>query len=480
MKASWDLIKRIIPDLPEDTVYYGAGCNMHALLKWYDAMRLPFNYDIWDINADKMAKINGHKISLPSFVDRKDDNPTMVVTIGAKSITTDVSKKFETLGWNVIIGVDDVWDSMKSDILQKQGGVPVKELIDSRQSEIEQRLNLSFIVHMCGGLGNQIFQYIFIRYLEESANIRVLVDDSSFFLGSETYRNSGTDKNAIGLHNGYELEYVFQQVVEPLLASRNTEHDEWNFMLSYALDDKYPMTGIARQLQKNSYQDLSIVIQEDYYPASRLSFPDITYSTQIFNPELLKIPGNAFFLGHWVDPGYFNAFKETLLKELTFRPIKDAINKQHARAIRESYAVGVHIRRGDFVKLGVEMPEAYYYHILSKLNTKLPGAKFFVFSDEVEWCKKNMGELGLPKDATVFIESNQDGKSKYLDMQLMAMCNVLVRTPASTFSLVACLLNREEGFHSINSINISRDDLAKMQKAREYVMYGDCIRGNLI
>ena len=47
-----------------------------------------------------------------------------------------------------------------------------------------------------GGLGNQVFQYIFMRFAERYSPGEVwYLDDSAFFLGRQ--------------HNGYELEKVF-------------------------------------------------------------------------------------------------------------------------------------------------------------------------------------------------------------------------------------------------------------------------------
>lgn len=52
------------------------------------------------------------------------------------------------------------------------------------------------LVYMNGGLGNQIFQYVFFRWLEVETGESCIIDDTAFF-GSNVP------------HNGYELERLF-------------------------------------------------------------------------------------------------------------------------------------------------------------------------------------------------------------------------------------------------------------------------------
>ena len=52
------------------------------------------------------------------------------------------------------------------------------------------------IVYVNGGLGNQIFQYVFFRWLEVVTGESCVMDDGLFFGGSVP-------------HNGYELEQIF-------------------------------------------------------------------------------------------------------------------------------------------------------------------------------------------------------------------------------------------------------------------------------
>ena len=452
MPFTFSELKSMLSKPPSNAVFYGAGHNMALVLDLCKAMGLVFSYDIWDINAENIVDLKGHKVVMPNFQSFVTGNPTMIVTIGKMDVASNIVNQFSALGWNAVVAADGVWDTMYEEVyLAGVPAVPVQELLEKTQSMLECSEDALRIVYMGGGLGNQVFQYAFIRYLEESTNSQVLVDDSYFYLGKEAYNNSGIDKDAVCLHNGYELDYVFPYAKKPSLLSRYFEPNVWKDMISKAYKDSLPSTSVVRQLQKNTYPDLSIVIERGCLPAVRASFSGVTYSTLKLNTDLDRVYGNVFFYGHWVTLGYFDAYKEVLKKDLTFRPIESIKNQQYAHAISSSLAVGVHIRRGDTVKLNNEVPASYYKRILTGLQSKIPDAVYYVFSDDIEWCRTNMEQLGLLKRTTVFIEGNCDHKNNYIDMQLMAMCKVLVYS-YSTFSHSACLLNQVDGFYAINSL----------------------------
>ncbi|MBR1858669.1 MAG: hypothetical protein IJ797_04165, partial [Selenomonadaceae bacterium] len=52
------------------------------------------------------------------------------------------------------------------------------------------------IVYMNGGLGNQMFHYIFFRWLEINSSEKCVIDDAPFYLDNVP-------------HNGYELNKIF-------------------------------------------------------------------------------------------------------------------------------------------------------------------------------------------------------------------------------------------------------------------------------
>ena len=74
--------------------------------------------------------------------------------------------------------------------------------------------------------------------------------------------------------------------------------------------------------------------------------------------------------------------------------------------------VAIHVRRGDYVgnSFYVDLFAEGYYEKAMEL---FPGANFLVFSDDIEWCKKQ---------PIFYMCEFSEGKSELEDMNLMASC----------------------------------------------------------
>ena len=107
--------------------------------------------------------------------------------------------------------------------------------------------------------------------------------------------------------------------------------------------------------------------------------------------------------------------------------------------------MAVHIRRGDFVKLGRDLDCSYYVNAIEKIENVLNEAIYFVFSDDVDWCRENYVKLGFEKvkNRMIFIDGNK-ADDAYIDMQLMASCKHMILANSS-FSSFASLLNLNPG-----------------------------------
>ena len=106
------------------------------------------------------------------------------------------------------------------------------------------------IVFMNGGLGNQTFQYIYLRYLELQTGQPCIIDDSPFW---------GSDVP----HNGYELEKVFH--IHHQRMSELFDADVWNYMVSQRNSVAGYGPGLAAPLFDLGYRD-SRVRYADFVP----------------------------------------------------------------------------------------------------------------------------------------------------------------------------------------------------------------------
>lgn len=242
-------------------------------------------------------------------------------------------------------------------------------------------------------------------------------------------------------HNGFEIPRVFPNS-KPRLLSSYMSGDVWEYMLQNKLEGR----SIAQQW-KDAGEDLVLAAEtSDYcYDGNVVKVP-----ANMYLPWLAAAEGNIYYHGYWINRGYLKEqFWEILKAELEFAPLTGEKNKEYKRKIAETNSVALHVRRGDFVRLGWNQPMELYVAGVEKIKEGIHDPYFFLFSDDMEWCKENLKKMGLKAEESVFVEGNK-GADSYIDMQLMSYCkNVLLITPSS-FSYLAALLNINESIFVVN------------------------------
>ena len=134
---------------------------------------------------------------------------------------------------------------------------------------------------------------------------------------------------------------------------------------------------------------------------------------------------------------YFYEVSDILRGEIVFPKLNNA-NQEIGSLIRSSKSVSIHVRRGDYLtsKIYCNLGESEYYNNAIKyISKKDDNLQFLIFSDDSEWCKKN---LKLPSNS-IFVDWNRKSDS-YIDMQLISMCkyNIIAN---SSFSWWGAWLN---------------------------------------
>ena len=205
------------------------------------------------------------------------------------------------------------------------------------------------IVRIIGGLGNQLFQYAMARSISEKLGIEFKLDISGF----ENYK----------LHNGYRLNQF--NIIENIATN-----EEIKKFRGYE--------GIFRRILNKL--GLDIKRPESYYQEKFY----MRYNEGVFSD-------NFYFDGYWQNCRYFEDIREILLKELTPKNISNQA-KLYLKTIDEN-SVSIHIRRGDYLKLQNIyniLSVDYYQEAIKILNKTHKHLNFFVFSDDIEWCKNNL------------------------------------------------------------------------------------------
>lgn len=275
---------------------------------------------------------------------------------------------------------------------------------------------------MCNsGLGNQVFQYIFSRWLELATGDVCYLDDSGFW--SEKVE-----------HNGFEIPKVFPNAKFRLL-SQMFDEDVWAYMLSRRKEGVF----ICQQI-KDSGEEIAMAAETTDYQFDGIVIP---VPVNAYFPLIANCKGNIYFHGYWINKDWLKKdYFDILKKELEFTPLTEEHNLQYAKQMEESCSISVHIRRGDFVKLHWDRPPEEYKVAIGIAEQNLENAHYFVFSDDLPWCREHSAELGLDlsEERVTFVEGNR-GESSFRDMQLMSLCKGNILVGGSSFSYLAALLN---------------------------------------
>lgn len=164
----------------------------------------------------------------------------------------------------------------------------------------------------------------------------------------------------------------------------------------------------------------------------------------IYLDKFNKTTGNVLLDGYWQNYKYYENYKKTIADIFTFPENKSKKNREMISRIKECQSVAVHVRRGDYVNVkktndfhGIATLE-YYKSSITRMGKKVNKPHYFVFSDDLKWCKKTLDF----NNETTFVDFNK-GKNSFEDMRLMTLCkhNIIAN---SSFSWWGAWLNQNE------------------------------------
>lgn len=257
---------------------------------------------------------------------------------------------------------------------------------------------------LSGGLGNQMFQY---------ASAKALTMRLNTSLALETY--SLTKKKTQATVRPYEL-------------------DIFNI--------NAPKVSTLR--------GKIFVKARPYIYKHRLFFQKFGFLTDtaaiLYQPVVETIKGNIIMSGHFQNEKYFENIETELRADFTFKKPLSGKNKEIANNFKNTEPVAVHVRRGDYLTNAnaaanfVTCGKEYYENAIRYIENNVDNPTFYIFSEDIEWVKKNIDFKGYP---AVFIDWNR-GNDNYADMQLMSLCkhNIIAN---SSFSWWGAWLNANLG-----------------------------------
>lgn len=161
-----------------------------------------------------------------------------------------------------------------------------------------------------------------------------------------------------------------------------------------------------------------------------------------FDPAVLDLPDGAWLDGYFQSPRYFNEIAADLRDRLRIRAgHPEAAPAGLANRLLNENSVAVHIRRGDYLHSPMHnvCGTAYYAGAVARLRGRLDSPRFYVFSDDPDWCRAH-----LPAPDCIVVENRAAHASPVVDLNLMRLCHHQIISN-STFSWWAAWLNNHPG-----------------------------------
>ena len=213
------------------------------------------------------------------------------------------------------------------------------------------------IVKLMGGLGNQMFQYAFGRALGIHLKQEIFYDKSWFYQDFV-----GTTPRELKLE-AFNISLPYTKLESPFFKTKIGKH-------------------IKSVLQKTGLQPKYIKVNEETFALNQINGHN-----------------NYYFESYWQNPEYFEDVRDIILAEFNFQEFSNPEDANLQRMICDCESIAIHIRRGDYVnspktnQFHGTCSIGYYKEAANRVLSKIPNAKFFLFTDDPDYVKSNLGFL---------------------------------------------------------------------------------------
>lgn len=247
------------------------------------------------------------------------------------------------------------------------------------------------IAKISDGFGNQLFMYACGYAVAKRLSTKLALDIT--YLSTNNLRN-------------YEL-YKLNIVYDKLFSVDNIQ---------------YPFNIVVRKILHFLFRCQYKIFKEKI--------------THKYDKKILSLSRNSYLLGYWQTEKYFKEYRKDILKMFTPRYELSQACNSFIEKVKNCNSVAVHVRRGDYVKLGICLNLSYYQHAFSILNERFNNLTYFVFSDNVEYAKQMFKNM----DGTFEYVENSSSNSTLDDFFVMKECKHIIMANSS-YSWWAAWLN---------------------------------------
>lgn len=242
------------------------------------------------------------------------------------------------------------------------------------------------IIRISDGLGNQLFEYALGRYLSDKLGCEMVFDKSHFLVS----------KNRT---------FQLNKFVGPAKVSRWGKMKELMFLLLWAGKVKLGTKAFRAVL---SFLNMGWLPVKDPF---RLQ-SDFDDESLALLKGTIYISGCYGHLPHMPD-------RDVLKAQLCLAGTPSPSNLRYLDAMRQCESVSVHVRRTDYLLSENNVPAlcaTYQRRAIEAIRQKVAFPRWFIFSDDIEWCRKEFADL----EDVVFVSGNE--AEPWEDIRLMAAC----------------------------------------------------------
>lgn len=267
------------------------------------------------------------------------------------------------------------------------------------------------IIGFWGGLGNQLFTYALGRALSLKFNAEYIID-KSFYSQSQNYYSS-------------EFKIDNLNISKDIKISENFSSNFFKYIKLYKkVSNKKIINNNFFKLIYGKYLD-SVYLEREFF----------------FDKDVLNYnEGNkVFYYGYWQSRFYFENIKSLLSTE--FIPKNLNISKfENLKKNISSNTVAIHFRGTDSIGdiTTYDIPQSYYIKGINYYKKKFKNLHFHIFTDDIEYAKKQVKNIFNNQDDIFFIHENQLTDIEEFHL-LRFYSNYII--PHSTFSWWAAYLS---------------------------------------
>lgn len=256
------------------------------------------------------------------------------------------------------------------------------------------------IIHVMGGLGNQLYQYALYEKYK--------------FLGKEAKLDLYAYMAAEGEDREWRaLELAWLDALQYEVCTTEERNLFLDSSMRWADRVRRKFTG---------RRDRTVREHADYMP-------------EIFSMD------NVYLYGFWGCERYYTEIIPLLQEKIRFPESADTRNQETVEAMRCENAVGIHIRRKDYLTvadgkryMGI-CTDQYYASAMKYIAEHVDHPVFYIFSDDPVYARAHYDQKNM------HIVDWNTGRESLHDMELMSHCRYNI-CANSTFSIWGARLNR--------------------------------------